>query len=88
MKCIGPKAGDADLCKNCLENLRDSLVLWSVLGSLLVTHVVLCGLGVTSYPQHPDRSQHGCTVGTDRDPPVWHLHPVWWRYQSASSYVS
>ena len=36
---------------------------------------VFCGLGVASYPQPPDRSQHGCTVGIDRDPPVWHLHP-------------
>ena len=35
---------------------------------------VFCGLGVASYPQPPDRSQHGCTVGIDRDPPMWHLH--------------
>ena len=55
--------------------MRDSYVLWSVLGSLLVTLVMICGLGVASYPQPPDRSQHGCTVGIDRDPPVWHLHP-------------
>ena len=49
---------------------------------------VFCGLGVASYPQPPDRSQHGCTVGIDREPPVWHLHQAgWWRYQSASSYV-
>ena len=26
-----------------------------------------CGL---SYPQPPDRSPHGCTIGIDRDPPV------------------
>ena len=31
---------------------------------------VFCGLGVASYPQPPDRSQHGCPVGIDRDPPV------------------
>ena len=31
---------------------------------------VFCGLGVASYPQPPDPSQHGCTVGIDRDPPV------------------
>ena len=30
---------------------------------------VFCGLGVASYPQLRDRSQHGCTVGIDRDPP-------------------
>ena len=30
---------------------------------------VFCGLGVASYPQPPDRSQHGCTVGIDWDPP-------------------
>ena len=29
--------------------------------------VLACGL---SYPQSPDRSPHGCTVGIDRDPPV------------------
>ena len=40
------------------------------MGSLLVTLVVLCGLGVTGCPHPPDRSQHGCTVGIDRDPPV------------------
>ena len=33
------------------------------------------GLGVVSYLQPPDRSQHGCTVGIDRDPPMWHPHP-------------
>ena len=54
--------------------LRDSQVL-CVWGSLPVTLVVLCGHGVTSYAQPPDRSQHECTVGIDRDPPVWHLHP-------------
>ena len=31
---------------------------------------VFCGLGVASYPQPPERSKHGCTVGIDR-----HLHP-------------
>ena len=31
---------------------------------------------------------HGCTVGIDRDPPVWpSTQAGWWRYQSASSYV-
>ena len=36
---------------------------------------VFCGLGVASFPQPPDRSQHGCTVGIDRDSSVWDLHP-------------
>ena len=60
--------------------MRDSKVLWSVSGSSVVVS--------RSYPQPPDRSQHGCIVGIDRDPPVRHLHPGWWRYyQSASSDV-
>ena len=41
-----------------------------------------------SYPQPPLRRGHGCTVGIDRDPPVWpSTQAGWWRYQSASSYV-
>ena len=32
--------------------------------------LVVCGHTAASYPQPPDRSQHGCTVGIDRDPPV------------------
>ena len=39
-----------------------------------MTLTVFCGLGVTSYPQPPLQREHGCTVGIDRDPPVWHLH--------------
>ena len=31
--------------------------------------------GCAGLPQPPDRSPHGCTVGIDRDPSVWHLHP-------------
>ena len=27
--------------------------------------------GIASNPQPPHRSGHGCTVGYDRDPPVW-----------------
>ena len=38
-------------------------------------HLERCCVAVTSYPQPPDRGPHGCTVGIDRDPPVWHLHP-------------
>ena len=34
-----------------------------------------CCVSVASYPQPPDRGQHGCTVGIDGDPLVWHLHP-------------
>ena len=43
---------------------------------------------LASYPQPPLRRGHGCTVGVDRDPPVWpSTQAGWWRYQSASSYV-
>ena len=43
---------------------------------------------MSSYPQPPLRRGHGCTVGIDRDPPVWpSTQAGWWRYQSASSYV-
>ena len=31
----------------------------------------MVSLGVASYPQPPDRSQHWCAVGIDCDPPVW-----------------
>ena len=34
-------------------------------------HVERCCVAVTTHPLPPDRGQHGCTVGTDRDPPVW-----------------
>ena len=46
------------------------------------TSCLWCCLG---HPQPPDRSQHGCTVGVNRDPPVWlSTQAGWWRSQSAS----
>ena len=44
--------------------MRDFTLPWCVhrLGS--------CGACGLSYPQPPDQSPHGCTVGIDRDPPV------------------
>ena len=36
--------------------------------------VFLWCIGLLDYighPQPPDRSQHGCFVGVNRDPPVW-----------------
>ena len=37
--------------------------------------LVVCGHTAASFQQPPDRSQYGCTVGIDRDPPVRYLHP-------------
>ena len=46
---------------------------------------VLCSWSCLGHPQPPDRSQHGCTVGVNRDPPVWpSTQAGWWRNQSAS----
>ena len=46
---------------------------------------VYWALGLHRPPTASDRSQHGCTVGVNRDPPVWpSTHAGWWRNQSAS----
>ena len=46
---------------------------------------VLCSWSCLGHPQPPDRSQHGCTVGVNRDPPVWpSTQAGWWKNQSAS----
>ena len=51
-------------------------------------HLCVLWSHLASYPQPPLRRGHGCTVGIDRDPPVWpSTQAGWWRYQSASSYV-
>ena len=59
--------------------------------TMLGLRCVLRIIGLVDYlghPQPPDRSQHGCTVGVNRDPPVWpSTQAGWWRYQSASPYV-
>ena len=56
--------------------------------SALCSTLVCAALGSWSclgHPQPPDRSQHGCTVGVNRDPPVWpSTQAGWWRNQSAS----
>ena len=52
--------------------MRVSLECVGVVGCRVT---VFCGLGVASYPQPPDRRQHGRTVGIDPDPRVWLLHP-------------
>ena len=44
------------------------------MGSLVVLGV-LCGAYSVNYLQPPWRTSHGCTVGIDRDPPVWCSHP-------------
>ena len=46
----------------------------------------LIGLGhYVGHPQPPQRTGHGCTVGVNRDPPVWlSIQAGWWRNQSAS----
>ena len=41
--------------------LRQHVVLVTLVASVVVS---------MSHPRPPDRSQHGCTVGVDRDPPV------------------
>ena len=58
----------------------------------LVLHADLCELrvflwiiGDLGHSQLPQRTGHGCTVGVNRDPPVWpSTQAGWWRYQSAS----
>ena len=46
--------------------LRYHVEVCLVVGSLLVCAVLV----VVTHPQPPERSQHECTVGVDRDPPV------------------
>ena len=55
--------------------LRDFHLSWDVVVGLLVLLVVLCGAWSVSYRQPPLRREHGCTVGIDREPPVWCSHP-------------
>ena len=55
--------------------MRDCLIACGVLGSSVVALVVFCGGRTVGYPQPPPRREHGCTVGIDWDPRVWHLHP-------------
>ena len=38
-------------------------------------HLERCCVALTSYPQPPDRGQHGCAVSIDQDPPVWAPSP-------------
>ena len=54
------------------------LLLTSRVGRLCVT--CACAWSWLSHPRPPDRSQHGCTVGVDLDPPVAserQLVPCW-----------
>ena len=81
--------GSETLCTTCTTwtaNHRPRLIFYASLEHTLGTwncsyhvdvwaHLEQCCVAVTSNPQPPDRGQHGCTVGIDRDPPVWHLHP-------------
>ena len=53
--------------------------------SCALTCAALGSWSCLGHPQPPDRSQHGCTVGVNRDPPVWpSTQAGWWRNQSAS----
>ena len=50
------------------------VVLNSSSATMCGLRVFLWFIGLIQYighPQPPDRSQHGCTVGVNRDPPVW-----------------
>ena len=41
-----------------------------------------------SHSRPPDRSQHGCTVGVDRDPPVWcSTRAGWWNIRAPARAV-
>ena len=67
--------------KKCFFNLfflvflRGFIISCRVLGSMIVVSCLCCGACTVSYPQPPSRKEHGCTMGVDRDPPVWCSHP-------------
>ena len=63
------------------KNLKKKKKLEKKKTNLCGLRVFLWYIGLIQYighPQPPDRSQHGCTVGVNRDPPVWPFTQAGW----------